>query len=120
MDASSLSNITQEEFENNVEAAIQELPPSPPLPPRQTAPQDMSPFATTDGEEPARPLASRYGAREFLKRTGDLAQEAVSKPLSAIGKILETIQTPDEEDQEPRPRTPPAARLSRLGVNSSP
>lgn len=109
MDASSLSNITQEEFESHVEAAIQDLPPSPTLSPRPTGPQDMSPFATTEGEEPARALASRYGAREFLKRTGDLAQEAVSKPLNAIGKILETMQTNEEVDE----RTPPGM-LTRL------
>lgn len=117
MDASSLSNMTQEEFESNVEAAIQELPPSPTMMARPTGPLDMSPFATTDGEEPARPLAlttSFDTTRRFFQRTGNLAQEAVSKPLNAIGKILETMQTTADAEEE-RPRTP--RRFSHLGVH---
>jgi hypothetical protein len=117
MDASSLSNITQEEFELNVERAIQDLPPSPStVTSRPLGPSEMSPFAAaTPGEEPARPLSlstSSFQAldntRRFFQRTGNLAHEAVSKPLNAIGKILDTIQQPgtqsegeeEEEDEE--------------------
>ncbi|EIW68207.1 hypothetical protein TREMEDRAFT_32532 [Tremella mesenterica DSM 1558] len=103
MDASSLSNITQEEFENNVEAAIQDLPPSPTMSPsKPTGPSEMSPFAAaTPGEEPARALSlstsfpTLNNTRRFLQRTGNLASEAVSKPLNAIGKILDNMQQQD-------------------------
>ncbi|WWC90620.1 uncharacterized protein L201_005556 [Kwoniella dendrophila CBS 6074] len=106
MDASSLSNITQAEFEKNVEDAIQELPPSPTASTsRALPPADMSPFsAVTSGEEAARPLSlttttqALDGTKRFFQRTGDLAQEAVSKPLSAIGKILSTMQSPSSGD----------------------
>ncbi|GFZ50888.1 Vacuolar protein sorting-associated protein 9a [Saitozyma sp. JCM 24511] len=118
MDASSLSNITQDEFELNVERAIQDLPPSPStVTSRPLGPSEMSPFAAaTPGEEPARPLSlstSSFQAldntRRFFQRTGNLAHEAVSKPLNAIGKILDNIQQPgtqsegeeeEEEDEE--------------------
>ncbi|RSH77617.1 uncharacterized protein EHS24_003177 [Apiotrichum porosum] len=110
MDASSLSNITQEEFELNVEKAIQELPASPTSPrARASAPErsDMSPFATSPGEEPARALqlpntsAALDGTKRFFQRTGDAAKEAVSRPISAIGKILENMQAAaDEEGSE--------------------
>jgi hypothetical protein len=119
MDASSLSNITQEEFELNVERAIQDLPPSPStVTSHPLGPSEMSPFAAaTPGEEPARPLSlstSSFQAldntRRFFQRTGNLAHEAVSKPLNAIGKILDNIQQPgaqsdgeeEEEDEEVR------------------
>lgn len=133
MDASSLSNITQPEFESHVEAAIQELPPSPSsekngsgmlqlsaasfrTPPAAAAEKDqgrerrererdsklISPFAAvTPGDEAARPLsmasaqASLEGTRKWFARTGNLAQEAVSKPLNAIGKILEGMSPAD-------------------------
>ncbi|OXG78838.1 vacuolar protein sorting-associated protein 9 [Cryptococcus neoformans var. grubii Br795] len=131
MDASSLSNITQPEFESHVEAAIQELPPSPssekngsgmlPLSAasfrtpaaaekdqgrerreRERDSKLISPFAAaTPGDEAARPLsmasaqASLEGTRKWFARTGNLAQEAVSKPLNAIGKILEGMSPAD-------------------------
>lgn len=137
MDASALSNITQAEFESNVEAAIQALPPSPssetggaaadartgtsfgPLGGFRTPGRDegrerdsklmsLSPFAaTTPGDEAARPLsmasaaqatsagAALEGTRKWFARTGNLAQEAVSKPLNAIGKIWEGMSPAD-------------------------
>lgn len=115
MDASSLSNITQEEFETNVEKAIQDLPESPSSPrARSSLPtSDMSPFATSPGEEPAQQLAlpataaALDGTKRFFQRTGDAAKEAVSRPLSAISKILENMQqqgydseSGDEDDGE--------------------
>ncbi|GMK53703.1 hypothetical protein CspeluHIS016_0102890 [Cutaneotrichosporon spelunceum] len=115
MDASSLSNITQEEFESNVEKAIRELPESPSSPrARASLPtNDMSPFATAPGEEQARQLAlpasaaALDGTRRFFQRTGDAAKEVVSRPLSAITKILENMQqqgydseSGDDEDGE--------------------
>lgn len=102
MDASSLSNITQEEFETNVEKAIQELPSSPSSPrARSSIPSgnnEISPWATTPGEEPARQLAlpataaALDGTKRFFQRTGDAAKEAVSRPLNTISKILQDMQ----------------------------
>lgn len=115
MDASSLSNITQDEFEMQVEQAILELPESPSSPrARSSLPtSDMSPFATSPGEEPAQQLAlpataaALDGTKRFFQRTGDAAKEAVSRPLSAITKILENMQqqgydseSGDDEDGE--------------------
>jgi len=104
MDASSLSNITQEEFESNVESAIQELPPSPSSrTSRPQLPTEMSPFApSTPGEEPARPLAlsTSFAAldntKKFFQKTGSTVTEAVSKPLNAISKIFDGMQQDEE------------------------
>ncbi|KAH7921227.1 hypothetical protein BV22DRAFT_1038888 [Leucogyrophana mollusca] len=96
MDHTSLSNITQEEFERNVEEAIQSLPPSEPQSPsgepftplKGPSPSITSPHA---GEESAQPLAlptpgQTLGedARRLLQKTGD----TISKPLGAIGRIF--------------------------------
>jgi hypothetical protein len=103
MDASSLSDITQEEFESNVEAAIQELPPSPSSSRRVLARElEISPFApSTAGEEPARPLTFPVldNTRKFFQRTGSQVTEAVSKPIHAISKILDSVQGENEEDE---------------------
>lgn len=99
MDHTSLSSISQEEFERNVEAAIQTLPPSLPSSPTISQgsptldqPSRSSPHA---GEESAQPLALAVpssaqnltigeDARKLLQKTGD----AVSKPLGAISRIF--------------------------------
>jgi len=146
MDSSSLSNITQGEFEDSVSAAIADLPPSPTSLRRSlahghghlgaTSESSPSPFApTTPGEEPARALSMLGGldgsTKRFFQRTG----EVVSKPLGAIGKILEGMQGDESPSQgqgqsrrapEPRRRarreqTPesPSGRLSQLGISDS-
>ncbi|KAH7890871.1 hypothetical protein F5I97DRAFT_1800071 [Phlebopus sp. FC_14] len=100
MDHTSLSNITQEEFERNVEAAIQSLPLSTPSSPTSStssfAPSIKWPHPSPHaGEESAQPLtlpvpsqtqAQSIGedARRLLQKTGD----AVSKPLGAISRIF--------------------------------
>ncbi|KLT38332.1 hypothetical protein CC85DRAFT_331699 [Cutaneotrichosporon oleaginosum] len=147
MDASSLSNITQEEFENKVERAIQELPESPSSPRARAAlpTNDMSPFATSPGEEQAQQLAlpasaaALDGTKRFFQRTGDAAKEAVSRPLSAISKILENMQqqgydseSGDEDGEReadrgalatpscpPQPQ-PPSRLLAQLGISPAP
>ncbi|KAF9530377.1 hypothetical protein CPB83DRAFT_788406 [Crepidotus variabilis] len=98
MDHTSLSCITQDEFEKNVELAIQALPPSEPTSPNtpfaetniRGVPEVTSPHA---GEESARPLAISTpaqpvtiseDAKRLLQKTGD----TISKPLSAIGRIF--------------------------------
>ncbi|GLB41656.1 putative protein with domain present in VPS9 [Lyophyllum shimeji] len=98
MDHTSLSNISQEEFERNVEDAIQALPHSEatspiisPASPAQTPSRThASPHA---GEESAQPLAISAppqtqtisdDAKRLLQKTGD----TISKPLNAIGRIF--------------------------------
>ncbi|KAH9852622.1 hypothetical protein C2E23DRAFT_885385 [Lenzites betulinus] len=106
MDHTSLSNITQEEFERNVEDAIQSLPSTGTQTPERgfvtgvdptgmaTPPRLTSAPASHTGEESAQPLSlSTPGqtlgedARRFLQKTGD----AVSKPLSAISRIFNEV-----------------------------
>ncbi|KAF8809504.1 hypothetical protein BYT27DRAFT_7094447 [Phlegmacium glaucopus] len=92
MDHTSLSNITQDEFEDNVEQAIQALPPSEPhspaLPFAEARAQSISPHA---GEESAQLLSISAptqslsdDAKRLLQKTGD----TISKPLNAIGRIF--------------------------------
>jgi len=93
MDHTSLSNITQVEFEQRVEEAIQALPPSEPESPaipntEPSTPHRASPHA---GEESAQPLSLATpnqtfsgDARRLLQKTGD----TISKPLNAIGRIF--------------------------------
>jgi hypothetical protein len=75
----------------NVEEAILTLPPSP------SGSSDHSPnpsiSAPHAGEEPANPLHFQTptlseDTRRFIQRTGDLAQQTISKPLNAIGRIF--------------------------------
>ncbi|KAF9266992.1 hypothetical protein L218DRAFT_857351 [Marasmius fiardii PR-910] len=110
MDHTSLSSITHEEFERNVENAIQNLPPSetssPYLSPSVNPPPRSSSLASSAsssshvGEESAQPLslpapppppgqpspAQMIGedARRLLQKTGD----TISKPLNAISRIF--------------------------------
>ncbi|EPQ56270.1 hypothetical protein GLOTRDRAFT_74843 [Gloeophyllum trabeum ATCC 11539] len=97
MDHTSLSNITQEEFERNVEEAIQALPHTPD-PSEPTTPRDSNekghpgpPLSPHLGEEAAQPLSLpgpgttlSEDAKRLLQKTGD----AVSKPLNAISRIF--------------------------------
>ncbi|KAJ7105475.1 hypothetical protein C8R43DRAFT_1046452 [Mycena crocata] len=110
MDHTSLSDITQEEFEKNVEDAIQSLPPdspaiphaaptgttsapSTPLRSSQSAASISSHASSTshEGDESAQPLALSTpvqslsdDARRLLQRTGD----TISKPLGALSRIF--------------------------------
>ncbi|KAG8713038.1 hypothetical protein FRC11_013473 [Ceratobasidium sp. 423] len=123
MDHTSLSNITQEEFEKNVEQAILALPPSPDpsspaIPPaivssRSTA-SDLSQLSSATGpssvgEESARTLqlpqvaAIAEDTRKFLERTG----ESLSKPLNAIGRIFSEVL--DDEPRSPSSGYPGAS-----------
>lgn len=117
MDHTSLSNITQEEFEGNVEEAIQNLPPSPSIvPPTPIVPgPDFIPeppktpsAAPAPGEESASalqlptPASVAEDTRKFLQKTGTFAQQTISKPLNAIGKLLSDAL--DGIDDEPGKR----------------
>lgn len=142
MDHSSLSNITQEEFEKyadrdaipeaanihrrrNVEDAIQSLPnsavpsPQPGTPQSANASSHSLPLPSTHmGEESAQPLALPVptqtfseDAKRLLQKTGD----TISKPLSAIGRLLVEAEeslaslTPfdiGKETTDSRPSTP--------------
>ncbi|KAF9446905.1 hypothetical protein P691DRAFT_672573 [Macrolepiota fuliginosa MF-IS2] len=97
MDHTSLSCITQDEFEKNVEQAIQNLPHSEPQSPEipKAQPTIRSQFETGQsphaGEESAQVLsistpvqALSEDAKRILQKTGD----TISKPLNAIGRIF--------------------------------
>lgn len=113
MDHTSLSNITQEEFEKcalsfcclnsdlieinyrNVEEAIQSLPLSEPQSPAisflETKYRGIPPASPHAGEESAQPLSLSTptqtlseDAKRLLQKTGD----TISKPLNAIGRIF--------------------------------
>lgn len=114
MDASGLSNITPEEFERNVEAAIAELPPGSPAEankgrsPLLTS-QVGAPFSNTaEGEEPARALTSlpanfAANTKQFFQRTGELASDAVNRPLNALASMIDNIalgNTSEDGDSE--------------------
>ncbi|KAH8086424.1 hypothetical protein HD553DRAFT_270955, partial [Filobasidium floriforme] len=112
MDASGLSNITREEFEENVGRAVAEMPPAEPRNargpqgPNSASTVNAAWSNTAEGEEPARDLTSLPGnialdTKRFFQRTGEFATEAVSRPLSALGKMIESIGgTADEEGND--------------------
>ncbi|TFK80324.1 hypothetical protein K466DRAFT_667720 [Polyporus arcularius HHB13444] len=101
MDHSSLSNITQEEFERNVEEAIQSLPSTGSQTPERgvvsgssTPPLFASSSTSHVGEESAQPLSLptpatsiSEDARRLLQKTGD----TISKPLNAISRIFNEV-----------------------------
>ncbi|GAA98435.1 uncharacterized protein L969DRAFT_94204 [Mixia osmundae IAM 14324] len=112
MDHSSLSNITQHEFEANVEDAIAHLPSesSPVLEPfkrftraEQEQPSAAEPddIAATEAdtasalEQPGATLPSI--TRGFLQKSGDNLTKTVSKPLNAIGKIFDELAISSKE-----------------------
>jgi len=102
MDHTALSNITREEFERNVEDAIQSLPSTPhtptPMSPVSTPPRSRpvsrppTPLSSMHvGEESAEPLSMptpgqtlSEDARRLLQKTGN----TISKPLNALGRIF--------------------------------
>lgn len=116
MDASSLSHMTQEEFETNVATAIQSfprdpddpthrLPPSPstgfsPVPPPPIA-TDLKP-GVDDSESPSliqRPELSFPNATKAIFRS---TERLVSKPLGAIGRIFDQLESlADGHDNSP-------------------
>ncbi|KAI0366973.1 hypothetical protein BV20DRAFT_951057 [Pilatotrama ljubarskyi] len=108
MDHTSLSNITQEEFERNVEEAIQSLPSTGSQTPergmtpglessgRATPPRQPGTSTSHAGEEsaqllslptPSQTLNLQEDARRFLQKTGD----TISKPLNAISRIFNEV-----------------------------
>ena len=124
MDATGLSNITPEEFERNVEAAIAELPPGSPTDltrgKSSTSSLVTAPFSNTaEGEEPARALTSlpanfAANTQRFLQRTGELAQDAVNRPLSALANMIDTIASGTGSDNGDSEDEAPGAAARRL------
>ncbi|KAI9064038.1 hypothetical protein FKP32DRAFT_1591446 [Trametes sanguinea] len=123
MDHTSLSNITQEEFERNVEDAIQSLPstgsqtpergftPGPESTGTSTPTRQFAGSTSHAGEESAQLLslptpAQTLGedARRFLQKTGD----TISKPLNAISRIFNEVLDGAEDTLSylPGPFTP--------------
>ncbi|KAJ7879964.1 hypothetical protein B0H14DRAFT_3858242 [Mycena olivaceomarginata] len=114
MDHTSLSNITQEEFERNVEEALRSLPPDSPVVPHvvpaipvtpttPSTPQRPVSASSHEGEESAEPLAISTpvqtltdDARRLFQKTGD----TISKPLNALGRIFnEALDTAEGKMQ---------------------
>ncbi|KAI0339587.1 hypothetical protein BDW22DRAFT_1361143 [Trametopsis cervina] len=105
MDHTSLSNITQEEFEKNVEEAIQGLPSPGTYTPDTNTPASSSStslpqISSHTGEESAQPLALptpaqtiSEDAKRLIQKTGD----TISKPLAAIGRIFNEVLEGAEE-----------------------
>ncbi|KAH9832631.1 uncharacterized protein C8Q71DRAFT_261629 [Rhodofomes roseus] len=122
MDHTSLSNITQEEFEKNVELCIQSLPASGTATPESSTPSSGISRASTPsrpsphlGEESAQPLALptpaqvlSEDARRLLQKTGD----TLSKPLNAISRIFNEVLDNAEESFStlPSPFNPETTR----------
>ncbi|KIP01499.1 hypothetical protein PHLGIDRAFT_131242 [Phlebiopsis gigantea 11061_1 CR5-6] len=135
MDHTSLSNITQEEFERNVEEAIQSLPPTAPQTPAVATPTHspivpspaMPPPSSHTGEESAQPLAlpvpAQFSedARRLLQKTGD----TISKPLSAIGRLLVEAEeslanfAPFDVGRDEQASSRPTSRPQTPGSDSS-
>ncbi|SPO41336.1 related to VPS9 (involved in vacuole trafficking) [Pseudozyma flocculosa] len=118
MDYTSLSNITQEEFERNVEQAVQAIPePESPVirsGPNETPPRmpgsslfapggqhQRTPSATSvtapnvPGEESAKalpltPIAASLAddTRAFFQRTGEAARAGFGRPMGALGRLI--------------------------------
>lgn len=109
MDYTSLSNITKEDFEANVESAVAHLPPpspvgstsvlnKPPLTAAAAVSAAAAPFSTTlEGEEPAPQITS--GAQTFALDTKRFLAENISRPLNAIGKIFAEAVDGSEADR---------------------
>ncbi|GAA5944912.1 uncharacterized protein JCM15063_001989 [Sporobolomyces koalae] len=138
LDASALSNITQQEFEHNVAHAVKQLAaeePPPPPPPR-TASRPTSPSTPrgtrTDEETLSASLLSPpssssqstgvVGAEEpddarknFLLRSTDTVERAMSKPIGALAKIFESLELTANELTG---QTPPTS--SHQNASSSP
>jgi len=93
MDHTSLSNITKEDFERNIEQAVSELSSAP-----ESASRPITPLQNRDdtftGDESAQPLripsvlpntaTIAEDTRRFFQRTG----ETISKPMNMLGKFL--------------------------------
>jgi hypothetical protein len=109
MDASSLSNITQSEFETEVEKAIQSLPVDPndstlrgaPISPllksahsrnaNEALHSTTSELTDTDSPTAITPLSYPDVARAFMVKGTESVEAVVSNPLGAIGKIFESF-----------------------------
>lgn len=113
MDHTSLTGVSQEEMERNVDAAVTALALAAPVEdipsPTRTISGSNSPFGNV-GEEGARtlqslaPIAASLAddTRMFLQRTGEAARAGfaggLGKPIGALGKLfnegLDGIRTP--------------------------
>lgn len=99
MDHTSLSCISQQDFESNVEHAIQSLPISQPHSPDPSTPRRPSSSAgrpssgatqyiSHAGEESAEPLSMSTPVQTLGEDARKLLQDTISKPLNAIGRIF--------------------------------
>ncbi|KAG0147074.1 hypothetical protein CROQUDRAFT_43405 [Cronartium quercuum f. sp. fusiforme G11] len=93
-----LSNISQQEFEANVEQVISSLPKSPTQPTRRTTttnlPSSTKPDLTHSTSFPD--LTRTW----FFNTVPNLAEKAVSKPLNAIARIVDDLSN-DQDEMRP-------------------
>lgn len=134
MDASSLSSLTQAEFEQNVASAILALPvdpndatlrrdaaaasassvnTSPPLNRSRASPPPPLSQAPTEGVDTESPallqqpgLSFPDATKAFLLRSTDSVERIVSKPLGAIGRIFDEIEKIATPGDGPPPSQP--------------
>lgn len=135
MEHSVLSNITQSEFEYNVEQAIGRLPRSPVLE-RKSAAEGLpiSVGGTTSkkgegqaGENVGQLVGSRMPStslpdltRSWLFTTvPQLAEKAVSKPLNAIARIVDDLASETEDGSQDSDRLRRASSSTLLEVEPS-
>lgn len=127
MDHSSLSNITQDEFEHQLEQAVSDLQveeqqaearrlvvPQP----TSNAESGTSTPVPVDADDAAALRPFQSAAREsmdFLTRSSDLAQKTMSKPLNAISKILNDLGQERPPDEHLPPQT--QDQMRRRGYN---
>lgn len=135
MDASSLSNITQSEFESFVSAAIlalpvhpSSLPPSPALPslPAKIPPSQIPSTPPEDPSEATSPVLLQHPSIPLPVRVGEEGgnfwnvERIVSKPLGAIGRIFDSLdQTLSNSPSPSSPYSPTRRQQVGQDLNSN-
>ncbi|KWU41357.1 hypothetical protein RHOSPDRAFT_23182 [Rhodotorula sp. JG-1b] len=128
LDASSLSNITQAEFEAHVAEAVKQIAseePPPPIPPRDESkrPQPRDASATsadllqpTEGVAAALPPNASFpqSVKDSLLRGTENVERAMSKPLGALARIFEQLEETANELTGQSGPTSPTSRSFRV------
>lgn len=131
LEHSVLSNITQEEFEHNVEQAIVQLPRSPTQETRVSGTLGSLVSPTKEGSAVSGPRAEGGGmagstslpdmTRTWLFTTvPQLAEKAVSKPLNAIARIVDDLASSEPDEGGPGPGERHGLRRASSSVDVHP
>ena len=88
-----------------------ELPRQNPVQANSNVPVETLATAAVDAAErdatSVRPFIDASAAKAFFQKSSDIAQRTVSKPLNAIGKIIDDIGSPSKENGPARPPISP-------------